>query len=185
MLIRSHKWWISQFIIYDPKEAIKGVNTSPLTEFPWGSEANLLSTPPHIHGPKKEGEKGNYPDFLWLWNKKKTSQAKMWNTYVCVCAQLCPTLWNPMDCSLPGFSIQGIFQTRILEWVAIPFSRGSSWLSGQTCVSCFYSTGRWTLYHWAPWEAHVWFTLTLSREFGEKRKTPSWRKSIHDLIHWL
>ena len=78
----------------------------------------------------------------------------MWNTYVCVCAQLCPTLCNPMDCSLPGFSIQGIFQTRILEWVAIPFSRGSSWLSGQTCVSCFYSTGRWTLYHWAPWEAH-------------------------------
>ena len=39
--------------------------------------------------------------------------------------QSCPTLCNPMDCSLPG-SIHGIFQARILEWVAITFSRGSS-----------------------------------------------------------
>ena len=38
--------------------------------------------------------------------------------------QLCPTLCHPMDCSLPGSSIPGILQARILEWVAIPFSRG-------------------------------------------------------------
>ena len=38
--------------------------------------------------------------------------------------QLCPTLWDPMDCSLPGSSVHGILQTRKLEWVAIPFSRG-------------------------------------------------------------
>ena len=37
-------------------------------------------------------------------------------------AQLCPTLSNPMDCSLPGFSVHGIFQARVLEWVAIAFS---------------------------------------------------------------
>ena len=36
--------------------------------------------------------------------------------------QLCPTLCDPMDCSLPGSSIHGIFQARILEWVAISFS---------------------------------------------------------------
>ena len=41
-------------------------------------------------------------------------------------AQLCPTLCDPMDCSLPGSSIHGIFQARILEWVAISFSRRSS-----------------------------------------------------------
>ena len=40
--------------------------------------------------------------------------------------QLCPTLCNPMDCSLPGSSVHGILQARILERVAIPFSRGSS-----------------------------------------------------------
>ena len=36
--------------------------------------------------------------------------------------QLCPTLCNPMDCSLPGSSVHGIFQARVLEWVAIAFS---------------------------------------------------------------
>ena len=41
-------------------------------------------------------------------------------------AQSCPTLSNPMDCSLPGSSIYGVFQARILEWVAISFSRKSS-----------------------------------------------------------
>ena len=40
--------------------------------------------------------------------------------------QLCPTLWDPMDRSLPGSSVHGIFQARVLEWVAISFSRGSS-----------------------------------------------------------
>ena len=41
-------------------------------------------------------------------------------------AQLCPTLSDPMDCRLPGSSIDRIFQARVLEWVAISFSRGSS-----------------------------------------------------------
>ena len=37
-------------------------------------------------------------------------------------AQLCPTLRNPMDCSLPGSSVHGSFQARVLEWIAIAFS---------------------------------------------------------------
>ena len=41
-------------------------------------------------------------------------------------AQLCLALCNPMDCSLPGYSVHRILQARILEWVAISFSRGSS-----------------------------------------------------------
>ena len=42
-------------------------------------------------------------------------------------SQLCPTLCDSMDCSLPRSSVQGIFQARVLEWVAISYSRGSSW----------------------------------------------------------
>ena len=45
-------------------------------------------------------------------------------------------LCNTMDCSLPGFSVHGIFQTRRLEWVAISFSRGSSRPRDRTCVFC-------------------------------------------------
>ena len=51
-------------------------------------------------------------------------------------AQSCLTLWNSVDCSLPASSVCGILQARIVEWVAIPFSRGSSWPRGQTQVSC-------------------------------------------------
>ena len=56
-------------------------------------------------------------------------------------AQLCPTLSDPMDCSLPGSSICGIFQARVLEWAAIAFSEytsytdtlfSSSWFQGST-----------------------------------------------------
>ena len=56
--------------------------------------------------------------------------------YVLV-TQSCPTLCHPMECSPPGSSVLGIFQARIQEWVAIPFSRGSSqdvW-EGQTQIS--------------------------------------------------
>ena len=49
--------------------------------------------------------------------------------------QSCPTLWDPVDCSPPGSSIHGILQVRILEWVAIPFSRGPSRPRDQTWVS--------------------------------------------------
>ena len=49
-------------------------------------------------------------------------------------AQLCVTLHNPMDCSLPGSSVHGILQARVLEWVAISFSRGSSGLGDRTWV---------------------------------------------------
>ena len=42
-------------------------------------------------------------------------------------AQSCPTFCDPMDCSLPGSSLHGILQARVLEWVAISISRGSSW----------------------------------------------------------
>ena len=49
--------------------------------------------------------------------------------------QSCPTLCSPMDCSLPGSSVHGIFQAIVLEWIAISFSRGSSQPRSQTPVS--------------------------------------------------
>ena len=50
--------------------------------------------------------------------------------------QLCLTLWNPVDCSLPGSCIYGILQARILEWAAIPFSSGPFWPRERTYISC-------------------------------------------------
>ena len=62
--------------------------------------------------------------------------------------QSCPTLCNPMDGSPPGFSVHEILQTRILSWVAMPSSRGSSWLRDQTQISYISCIGRWVLYHY-------------------------------------
>ena len=80
------------------------------------------------------------------WGKWKESEV----------TQSYPTLCNPMDCSLPGSSIHGIFQTRVLEWVAISFSRGSSQPSDQTQVS--HIVGRcFTV--WAAREVNSHYTL--------------------------
>ena len=57
-------------------------------------------------------------------------------------------LCNSMDCSPSEIS-----QARILEWVAVSFTRGSSQLRDQTCVSCIFCLGRWILYRWPTWEA--------------------------------
>ena len=74
---------------------------------------------------------------------------------MCSVDESCLTLCNPTDCSLPGSSIRGIFQARILERVAISYSRGSSWPKDPTCISGVSWTGRWILSHSATWEAHA------------------------------
>ena len=71
-------------------------------------------------------------------------------------SQSCPTLCDPVDCSLPGSSIHGILQARILEWVAISFSRGSSRPRDWTNVSHLVGR-RFTL--WATREAIDWETM--------------------------
>ena len=70
--------------------------------------------------------------------------------HICVHAkslQSCLTLCNPMDCSLPGYSVHGILQARILEQVAILFFRGSSWLRDWTHISYVSCIGKGVLYH--------------------------------------
>ena len=84
--------------------------------------------------------------------------AERWENCCCndvfVCAQLCSTLFDPKDCGPPGSSsVHGIFQARILKWVAISFSRGSSLPRDRTQVSLVSCIGRQLLYHCATWEA--------------------------------
>ena len=70
---------------------------------------------------------------------KNQTQHRDWTTISwkkVLVTQLCLILCNPMDCSLPGSSAHGIFQARILKWVAIPFSRGSSQARDWTQISC-------------------------------------------------
>ena len=65
-----------------------------------------------------------------------------------------PILCNPMDCSPRGSSVHGNLQARILEWVAVPFSKGSSWPRAQTGISCI------AVYHLSHHSNYVWLKAT-------------------------
>ena len=113
----------------------------------------------------------SYPASFWTlfflcWTSKNSRHA--------VRAQLLqsfPTLGNCMDCSLPGSSIHGIFLARILEWVAIPFSRGSSWPRDWTQDSCI---------------AVRFFTNWYTREALVNLKTGRWKRGSYEtgLFFW-
>ena len=75
--------------------------------------------------PNKSSKCKTHPNFTSLWKYCES-----------VIVQSYPALSNPMDNSSPGSSVHGIIQARILEWVAIPFTRGSSWPWDLTWVSC-------------------------------------------------
>ena len=76
----------------------------------------------------------------------------------CLVTKLCLTLCNHMGCSPPGSSVHGISQARILEWVNIFSSRGSSWPRDWTCVPCISTL---ILYHCASWEHNIRLSLFL------------------------
>ena len=87
--------------------------------------------------------------------------------------QSSPILCDPMDYSSPGFSVHGILQTRILEWVAISFPRGSSQPRDQTYIS--YTAGKFFTTE-PPGEAHS--ANTSGRKKGKERAKESKRKEF-------
>ena len=97
-----------------------------------------------LWGPCEDADFGSGRHFLQALSSVKFSSV----------AQSCLTLCNSMDYSLPDFSVHETSQARILEWVAISFSRRSSWPRDQTSISCI---DRQVLYHWPTWEALLWF----------------------------
>ena len=78
------------------------------------------------------------------WLKQLSSSSSSMNSKS---LQLCLTLCDSVDCSLPDSPVHGILQAKILEWVAGPSFRGSSWPRDPTHVSCISCIDRWILYH--------------------------------------
>jgi len=89
---------------------------------------------------------------VWFFSVLYIQLSLEWLKAKVTVAQLCLTLCDPMDCTLSGFSVHGILQARIPEWVAISFSRGSLRSRDQTWVSCI---------------AHRFFTVWATRESCE------------------
>ena len=88
--------------------------------------------------------------FSGVWTLVAVHRQDVWLFSPCVRA-LVRLFCDPVDCSPSCFSVYGVFQARILEWVAISSSRGSSWPRDQTHVSYI---GRWVLYRSSTWVAH-------------------------------
>ena len=104
--------------------------------------------------------------------------SKLW----CVHAkmlQLCLTLFDPTDCSLPGSSVHGILQARLLEWVAISFSRGSSLTQGSNPHLLWLLHCRRILYCWATSEAPKLSWADTIRETGHPRDSDRCLHSVN------
>ena len=99
--------------------------------------------------PQQSQKKKNYKEFRV--KKKKQSSLFADDMILHMCAVLScfsrVRLCDSMDCGLPGFSVHGILQARILEWVTISYSRGSSQPRDQTHISYVSCFGRRVLYH--------------------------------------
>ena len=101
--------------------------------------------------------------FLVIFSKQRL----LW--VLCVCAWPCLSLCNPMHCSPPGSSVHRVFQARILERVAISFSRGSSWPRDQnqvSCVSCI--AGRFFTCWATREESHYKYNQKLKSDLHKK-----------------
>ena len=99
-------------------------------------------------------------------NKPKLSRWVKWKSKVLV-IQSCLTLCNPMGCSPPGSLVHGVLQARIQEWVAIPFSRRSSWPRDQTWVSC--TAGRFFT---------IWATREVHHNWQQRYKLNRWNRGL-------
>ena len=82
--------------------------------------------------------------------------------------QLCSTLCDPVDCSLLGFSVHGILQARILEWVAMPSSKGSSQPRNQAFISYVSCISRHVLYHELYLSVGYIFISLISKALGPR-----------------
>ena len=102
----------------------------------------------------------------------KLAHLKIYNVHVCVCAkslQSCPTLCDPMDCSLPGSSVHKIFQARTLEWVAIssssdlpnPGIEPESLMSSVLAAGFFTTSATWKAYNVITNRYHFWEEIRL------------------------
>ena len=110
----------------------------------------------------------------------KENVVHKYNGMLCLVAQLCLTLWEPHGLSPPGSFVRGILPARILEWVAISFSKGSFWPKDQTWVYCI--AGRFFTI-WAYREVLQRHNAICSNMNEGRDCHTEWRQSDKDKCH--
>ena len=121
--------------------------------------------------------------FIWMPHGQSYCHRKLTIMGMHVCSVM-SDFCNPMDCSPPGSSVHGIFQARILGWVAISFSRRSSLPRDRTHISCVSCITRWILYHLGSDKPHGALSLNYSRDVGWAYSCCwGWRTCWHGSSH--
>ena len=121
--------------------------SQPALSFPYRQSLSHPAPPTSHHCPATPSQNNCHPSERWF------SHLQTGPPSVCACVLSCPTLCDPMDCSPPGSSVHGIFQARVLEWVAISFSRGSPQLKFASPMSPALASRFFTI--WAIGEAQI------------------------------
>ena len=147
-----------------------GVRGSVAGRWGWGSVSWKGKKTNHKQGGTQKGHPLLSHTVVWCsdWVWKQTTRAKTtavslltlwsWETYSMSLSSfaVCFAVLNHVSlfCNPTVLCVHGIFQSRTLKWVAISYSRGSSWPRDRTCVSQVSCIGSWILYHCTTWEAH-------------------------------
>ena len=134
-----------------------------------------------------EGQAEKWKDIILKVVKWLIKGRNVWKNIV-LSAQLCLTLCNPMDCSLPGSSVHGILQARILEWVAMCFSRRSSQPRIESCFAGRFFTVRNTrepLKEYGPENKQHGIPAKWSLQSPRETQKDALRKQVlSDLLVW-
>ena len=156
-----------------------GVHSDSHPLSPWCHPAISSLVVPFSSCPQSLPAPQSFPmSQLFVWGGQSTRLYTPYQIFILLVLvdQLCPTLCDPMDYSPLGSSVHGILQARMLEWVVISFSRGSSWPRDQTWVSCIagglfaiwatrescYSPKKFPMVAWYPRIKHKVFDLCIS-----------------------
>ena len=155
--LQSSKWESWGFILgWKPHLAHRGILLGQYRGFIFISHACH-----HLKIGRKKKEKKREDSHMtrsWGYSRSGRSSSTAWKwvgwLVPALCTKSLPTLCDSMDCSPPGSSVHGILQASTLEWVAIPFSRGSSWPRDWTWASYVSCIGRWVFFitrsTWVP-----------------------------------
>ena len=136
---KSRGMWVQSLGWEDPLEEDMATHSSILAwRIPWTETPGRLQPISVTKSQTQLSEHSQPLKYTLILRIVIPSSQLMAKLFVCICKllQSRPTLCDTMDCRLPGVSVHGILQARILEWIAIPFSRGSSQLTDQSLVSC-------------------------------------------------
>ena len=153
------RWWFTSFLVFPLTHIQRQATENCLVLHDVSTQTLLV----FLHSPNQLTVLGGFFTF------------QLWCFCCCLVAKSCLLFYHPLDCSPPGSSVHEISQTRTLEWVAMPSSRGSSWLRDGNSVSCtvgtFFTAQPWRKPHQLWWS----YPIHSKEKMASERPVLPWK----------